>query len=284
MNQTTATRRLRGRPRKHVQEVDSGTVRTLDRGIQLLGLLAQERRVALSDLAMQAGLPPSTAHRLLSTLEKHRFTEFDENSQEWMVGVEAFRVGSGFLRRMNLPETSRDIMQRLMTETGETANLAISDNGHAIFISQVETRNPVRALFPPGSRSPLHACGAGKALLAQLPKQDVEKLLRKKGLQQRTPKTLTKPDLLFAELDEIRSRGFAIDDEEGHAGMRCIAAPVFDASGAGVAGISVSGPTARFTDQNMLLFGGAVLRAATELTERIGGSAASSSFDGSSRY
>ncbi|MYJ73250.1 MAG: IclR family transcriptional regulator [Rhodospirillaceae bacterium] len=266
-------KRPRGRPRKAVSDADTGTVRALDRGLQLLRLLARENRIALTSLAMQAGMPPSTAHRLLTTLQRHRFAEFDEDAQEWMIGVEAFRAGSGFLKRIDLVEASRDIMQRLMSETGETANLAIPDDGDMVFVSQVETANPIRAFFRPGARSPMHACGAGKALLSQLAPGDIEKLLQRKGLAEFTPNTLTKPQLLFAELDTIRTRGWAFDDEERYEGMRCIAAPVFNARGDAVAGVSVSGPTARFTDRDIGLYGNAVRRAAADLTERIGGSA-----------
>ncbi|MDE0343585.1 MAG: IclR family transcriptional regulator C-terminal domain-containing protein, partial [Deltaproteobacteria bacterium] len=129
-----------------------------------------------------------------------------------------------------------------------------------------------RAFFRHGARSPMHACGAGKALLAQLAQGDIERLLRRKGLPEFTPKTLTKPPLLFTELQSTRTRGWAYDDEERYAGMRCIAAPVFNAYGDAVAGISVSGPTARFTEQAISLFSTAVRKAADDLTERIGGS------------
>ena len=266
-------KRPRGRPRKVVSDVDTGTVRALDRGLQLLRLLARENRITLTSLAMQVGMPPSTAHRLLTTLQRHRFAEFDEDAQEWMIGVEAFRAGSGFLKRIDLVEASRDIMQRLMSETGETANLAIPDDGDMVFVSQVETHNPIRAFFRPGARSPMHACGAGKALLSQLAHRDIERLLQKKGLPEFTSRTLTRPPLLFDELDAIRNRGWAFDDEERHEGMRCVAAPVFNAYGDAVAAISVSGPTARFTDREIVHFSSAVRRAAADLTERVGGSA-----------
>jgi len=273
MNRTTP-KRSRGRPRKPISETDAdkGTVRALDRGLHLLRLLSRERRITLSNVAMQAGMPPSTAHRLLTTLQNHRFADFDEDAQEWMIGVEAFRAGAGFLNRIDLVEASRDILQHLMSETGETANLAIIDDGDMVFVSQVETHNPIRAFFRMGARSPMHACGAGKALLAQLAQEDIEKLLQRKGLPEFTPKTFTKPGHLFEELDTTRTRGWAHDDEERYAGMRCIAAPVFNAHGDAVAGISVSGPTARFTEQAISLFSTAVCKAAADLTERIGGS------------
>ena len=140
-----------------------------------------------------------------------------------------------------------------------------------VFVGQVETHNPIRAFFPPGARTPMHASGTGKALLAQLSRREVESLLQRKGLAEFTPRTLTKPDLLFAELEATRARGWAFDDEERYAGMRCIAAPVFNAYGDAMAGISVSGPTVRFTEPEISRFSNEVKKAAADLTERIGG-------------
>ncbi len=271
MDQTTP-RRPRGRPRKHTRDADVGTVQTLTRGLEVLSLLAREQRVTLTNLALQIGMPPSTAHRLLMTLQSRGFADFDEGSQEWMVGVEAFRVGSGFVQRVNLVEASHEIMHRLVGETGETANLAIADDGDVVFISQVETPNPIRAFFRPGTRSHMHASGAGKALLAQRSQEDVERILQRKGLPEFTGKTLTRPELLFADLDETRTRGWAFDNEERYEGMCCIASAVFNSDRDAVAGISVSGPSARFTDRSIAEFGTAVLRAAADLTARLGGS------------
>lgn len=264
-------KRPRGRPRKHPSDADGAPVQALERGLHLLSLLARERRTTLTEIALRAGMPPSTAHRLLMTLQSHRFADFDENTQDWMIGVEAYRIGSGFLNRINLVEAAQPIMHDLVSETGETANLAISDDGDVIFISQVETQHPIRAFFRPGTRSHMHASGAGKVLLAQMGRNAVEGLLQRKGLPEFTETTITKPDRLFAELDRIRAQGWSFDDEERYAGMRCIAAPVFSAQGAAVAAISVSGPSARFTEPRVADFSAVVRQSAAKLTAELGG-------------
>jgi len=267
------TRRPRGRPRKHPSETDGAPVQALERGLNLLKLLASDRECSLTELAMRAGMPPSTAHRLLTTLQTHRFAEYDERTQNWMIGVEAYRIGSGFLDRINLVEAARPFLQALVGQTGETANLAIPDDGEVVFIRQIESLNPVRAFFRPGSRSPMHASGAGKALMAHLTRAEVETLLQGHGLPGFTANTIAKPGDFFAELARIRSRGVAFDDQERYEGMSCVAAPIFDASRKPLAAISVSGPSARFTERNVADFGAAVRRAATELTRALGGGA-----------
>lgn len=264
-------KRPRGRPRKAAPGQEAATVQALDRGLQLLALLARQRRIGLSALALSAGMPPSTAHRLLGTLQAHGLVEFDEAHQAWMVGVEAFRIGAAFLSRINVVEAAQEVMQDLMAETGETANLAIADAGDIVFVSQIETQNPIRAFFRPGTRSHMHASGAGKALLAQLSEAELERLLRAKGLPEFTRHTITQPERLTAELATIRRRGWSFDDEERYEGMRCVAAPVWTAQGKAAAAISVSGPTVRFSEARVADFSAAVRRAAQALTERLGG-------------
>ena len=225
----------------------------------------------MTDLSLRVGMPPSTAHRVLATLEKQGFVELDSSTQEWAVGVEAFRVGCAYLGRTNLVESARASMRYLTEETGETANLAIADRGDVVFVSQVESHNPIRAFFRPGTRGFMHASGIGKALLANLPGEEVEKILLKKGCPEFTPKTITAPAALFADLDEINKRGWALDDEERYSGMRCIAAPIYNSFAEAIAGISVSGPTVRFPDNAIPEMGPKVKRAADEVTKIIGG-------------
>ena len=266
----TKTIRKRGRPRSSGAD-GAGRVRALDRGLALLKALARSDDSTLGELALQVGMPVSTAHRLVNTLQAHGFVAFDEAAQAWRIGVDAFRVGSSFLRHTDLVGASHPVLRRLMQETEETANLAVADDGNVVFVSQVETQLPIRAFLPTGSKGPLHASGIGKALLSQMPRATAERVLEKKGLPALTPKTIRTAAALFAELEVARERGWALDDEEGCPGMRCVASPVFNAAGYPIAGVSVSGPTARLTDTAIAEFGPKVRRAASEITECTGG-------------
>lgn len=271
MNESTPVRRPRGRPKLAQNEAPATTVQALDRGLNLLRSLTRERAATLTELALQVGMPPSTAHRVLATLQAHGFVEFDESTQEWSIGIEAFRVGSAYLDRTNLVEASRPTMRLLTEQTGETANLAVANQGDVVFISQVESRHPIRAFFQPGTRGFMHASGIGKVLLANQPRTEVEKILQKKGCPQFTDKTITSPSELFADLDSIRDRGWSLDDEESNVGMRCIAAAIYNSFGEAIAGVSVSGPSARLDDATIPEFGPQVKRTADEITRIIGG-------------
>jgi len=264
-------KRARGRPRTAEGERAGAVVQALDRGLALLAALARADKATLGALALEAGLPPSSAHRLLSTLEAHRFVAFAPATGEWSVGVEAFRTGSAFLRQARVVDAARDVMRELVDLTGETANLALPDGAEVVFVSQVETAHPIRAFFGPGARAPMHASGIGKALLACMDRAGVERSLRRTGLPGFTSRTRVRAEDLLADLAATRARGWALDDEERTEGMRCVAAAIFNHHGEAVAGVSISGPAARLPPDTLGEWGPAVRRAAARITERIGG-------------
>lgn len=273
VDESSRPKRGRGRPRlQPAQLQEPATVQALERGLNLLQLLGKRDSASLSDLSLQMGLPASTAYRLLSTLQKLEFVAFDETSQEWSVGIEAFTVGSSYSNRANLVEASRGIMRELMQDTGETANLAVlTDSGYVTFLTQMESTHPIRAFHLPGTRSHAHSSGIGKALLAELSRAQVEKVLQKTGLQEFTTKTLTQPKALFEDLQNIYCRGWSFDDEERHLGMRCVASAIHDVRAEAIAGVSISGPTARFSDEALAILGPRVRKAAADITQVIGG-------------
>lgn len=265
-------KRSRGRPRAFNPAPEQTTVQALDRALGILKALADGEGMSLTEIAEATGQAPATVYRVLSTFEAHGFVEFHAAAQLWFVGQEAFRIGSAFLGRTSLVEQARTVMHELMAATGETANLAIADGGQVVFISQVETHEPIRAFFRPGTRGPIHASGIGKALLAYHAPEAIERIVRDQGLAAFTPQTITDPARLLAELAEIRARGWAVDDEERTEGMRCIAAPIFNEFREATAGVSISGPVARMARAGDDL-GARVRAAADRITRAIGGTA-----------
>jgi len=271
MARTIDLKRPRGRPPSIKSSQTVQSVQSLDRALALLELIAREDGLTLTEVAQRAGVPPSTAHRILSTLQVHDYVMHDEERGLWLIGVRAFEVGSSFLRNRKLHAIGRAVMRELMEETGESVNLAIEDAGAVVFISQIESHHAIRAFHRPGSRGAIHASGAGKALLSALTDDQVRRVLHRTGLEKFTDKTLVEPDKLFAELRAIRTRGWATDDEERTTGMRCVAAPVFNEHGEAIASLSVSAPTVRMSDERIGELGPKVKRAAEAVTRSIGG-------------
>ena len=264
-------KRQRGRPRNPFRDANANTLQSLDRALSLLKALSLSRSSTLTDLAMIAGLPAPTAHRILATLQVHGFVDLDEARQEYSVGLEAFRVGSVFLKSKGLTEIGLLAMRKLVEATDETANLAIADGHQVVFIGQIETGNPIRAFFPPGTRTPMHASGTGKAILAALPRETVVQLLQKTGLAGFTDHTHVTPDALFADLGATQERGWSFDCEERFIGMSCVGSAIYDETGQPVAGVSISGPSNRFDPSRIADFGATVKDAAEEITRLSGG-------------
>jgi IclR family transcriptional regulator, acetate operon repressor len=247
------------------------SVQALDRGLALLRVLAGRDGSSLSDLSRQVELAPSSAYRLLQTLAARGFVEFNERDQLWTIGVEAFRVGTAFQRRSSIASVGRAIMHDLMEASGETANIATFEGGEIVFVAQVESPEPIRAFFRAGERRAIHASGIGKALLAEMPRRAVERVIADHGLARFTETTITDPTALLAELARIHVRGWALDNEERNSGMRCIAAAIFNEFGDPVAGLSVSGPVARMDDATVERLGPLVAAGAAEVTRLVGG-------------
>ena len=250
----------------------SDQVQSLVRALSILNRLAAGHEGAtLTEVAQQVGLSPSTAHRLLTTLEQERYVHFDAERRLWSVGVQAFVAGSGFLRTRSLVGAARPHMRALMEEGEETVNLAVEDQAEAVYLSQVECRQMMRAFARPGGRVPLHCSSVGKALLSAMPDGEVAKVLHRHGLARVTVKTITTTPALRTDLAAARARGYAIDDEEHAVGLRCIAAVIFNEVADPVAAVSLSGPMARIPDPRIPVLGDLVRRKADAITAQLGG-------------
>jgi IclR family acetate operon transcriptional repressor len=263
-----AARRPRAAPR------DPSQVQSVRRALALLeALAASADGMSLGEVAQTVGLAPSTAHRLLTTLQAQRFVRFVPGEGLWQVGVQAFTVGQAFRRARDLLSLARPTLRRLMEESGETANLYIEEGGEAVCMGQVESRQMMRAIARPGGRVKMHCSGVGKAMLALLPEAEVARIVKAHGLPRMTERTLDTPGRLREALAATRLRGFAVDDEEHAVGMRCVAAAVLDEDGRPIAALSLSGPAARLGDAALMAAGRLVAAAAAALTRELGGRA-----------
>lgn len=252
---------------------NSGQVRSLTRALSILESLAHHPEgMSLTELSDATDLPPSTTHRLLTTLEAERFVRPDPNGGLWRIGVAAFFVGSAFARSRDTLSLVRPYLKRLMEVSGETANLFVESDGEAVCIGQIESRHAMRAITGIGGRIMLHSSAAGKVLMAFADSKDYARLQRQADYAAVNERNGTTRDALRAQLEQIRASGYATDDEAHAVGLRCVAAPVFNEFGEAVAAISVSGPKARITDERLPLLGRMVTQAAAEATRDYGGS------------
>src|SRR5256884_8980411 len=253
-------------------ESRDGGVQSVDRALSIIEVLAEDDEgYRLSDLAVRTGLSTSTVHRLLATLEKRRFVQFDRSELKWHVGAQSFSVGATFTRRRNFTAQSMPYLRKLRDLTRETANLAVVDDESIIVLTRMESREIMRSLTKVGGRVAMVASGVGKAVLATYSDEDVNAIIRRQGMPRLTEKSIVRPSDLFRELGAIRRQGYAIDDEEARMGLRCVAAVVYSDCSEPLAAISVSGMTRRLTDDRLPAIGRIVQPGAGELTVALRG-------------
>jgi IclR family acetate operon transcriptional repressor len=266
-------RRKLSEPRSEAaSEPRDGGVQSVDRALQILETLAEDDNgYRLSDLAVRTGLSTSTAHRLLTTLEKRRFVQFDQTSSKWHVGAQSFAVGATFTRRRNFVAQAIPYLRKLRDQTRETANLAVVDDETLMLLVRLESREITRSVTKVGGRVAMVASGIGKAVLATYGDADVAAIIHRHGMPQLTAKSIVRAGELFKELQAIRRQGYAVDDEEARIGLRCVASVVYNDCAEPLAAVSISGLTSRVTDARLPEFGRAVREAAAELTLALGG-------------
>jgi IclR family acetate operon transcriptional repressor len=253
-------------------EPRDGGVQSVDRALLILETLAEDDEgYRLSDLAVRTGLSTSTVHRLLATLEKRRFVQFDRSESKWHVGAQSFAVGATFARHRNFVAQAMPYLRKLRDQTRETANLAVVDDESIIVLTRMESREIMRSLTKVGGRVAMVASGVGKAVLATYSDQDINAIICRQGMPRLTEKSIVRPSELFRQIEAIRRQGYAVDDEEARIGLRCVAAVVYNDCGEPLAAISISGMTSRVTEERLPALGRTVREVAAELTAALGG-------------
>jgi IclR family acetate operon transcriptional repressor len=220
---------------------EQGGVQSVERVIDLLEqLAAAPEEVPLARLAAASGLPPSTVHRLMGTLVGRGYAR-RLPSRGYVLGPRLIHLGERSASTLGL--LARPHLAGLVDEIGETANLALLDGDRVVYAAQVPSRHSMRMFTEVGRRVRLHCTGVGKVLLARRPAAEARALLARAGLPARTDRTVTDLDELMAQLPGIAEQGYAVDDGEQEAGVRCVAVPV--PAGPVEAALSVSGPEGR---------------------------------------
>jgi IclR family acetate operon transcriptional repressor len=256
----------------HDPESRDGGVQSVDRALLIIETLAEDDEgYRLTDLAVRTGLSPSTVHRLLATLEKRRFVQFDRDESMWHIGAQSFAVGSTFVRRRNFVTQALPYLRRLRDQTRETANLAVVDDGAMVVLTRVESREIMRSVTKVGGRVPMVASGLGKALLSTYSEEDVFAIIQREGMPRLTSKSIVRAGELCKSLHDIRQQGYSVDDEEALIGLRCVSAVVYDDCSEPLAAISVSGKASRVPNDRLPVLGKLVQEVAAELTKALSG-------------
>jgi len=204
---------------------------------------AGQSGASFSDVVRESGVPKSTAHRLLGELNALGAVKFDSVSKTYIGGLLLARLGSAVASDYDLRRTVRPFLQQLHEKTGHTVTLGILDGAHGVYIDKIEPQDfGIRLHSEIGKAFPLHCTGIGKVLLAHLSASELKPIL-KGTLKSYTNRTITRVPDLRSALQEVRERGYAIDEQEITRGLVCIAAPVFGPDGTVAGALSCTFPT-----------------------------------------
>jgi DNA-binding IclR family transcriptional regulator len=206
----------------------------------------------------------------MMVLEQHRLVVKNPETGRYKLGLRLFELGSRAIDGLDLRGRARPYLDRLQECFGETVFFCILDEGQVFYVDKVESQRSVRTACTVGSRAPAYCTAVGKAMLSDLAEAEVNAIVRRSGLKAITSNTITTASRLKAELKTIRSRGYAVDDEEKEEGLRCVGALVRAHSWKLGAAMSISGPAFRMTKERIPEIGEALMQAAAELSAELG--------------
>lgn len=225
--------------------------------------------IGISDLAKRLGLAKSTVHRLASTLLDQGMLEQNAGDGKYRLGLALFELGTLVRRKMDFTMEARPFLRTLMEKTGETVHLAILDHDSVLYIITHESKQALRMGSKVGTRAPVHSTAVGKVLLAFQPGEEIARIVAR-GLPASTPNTIVDVKALQRDLELVRTRSYAMDDEESELGLRSIAAPIRNDSGNVIAAISIAGPVHRMTRKTLLGWVRELVAAAGAVSQRLG--------------
>ncbi len=245
-------------------------VQSVDRTLDVLEALASRRgATGISDLAQVVGLHVSTVHRLLATLVDRGYVRQDPDSSRYHLGSRVFTLANAADLHLDLRLVARPYLERMMRNSGETANLVTSSETEVVYLDQVASMHLVKMFTAPGMRAPMYCTGTGKVMLAYRAPEEAEPVLAA-PMRRYTPKTIVTRATLEHELAIVRKNGFCVDNEEMEDGVRCLAVPIFDRRAVCIGALSVSGPTTRLTAERVDKLAPTAKTIALELSRQLG--------------
>lgn len=215
-------------------------VKVIERALNMLNCFSKERlSLSLTDIAREIGLPPSTASRILSTLESQGFLFRDEETQRYFLGPSIARLGNLCYSHMDFRRISVPYMIELRELFNESVGLYVANKGYRVCIERIESTHPLKRILNIGDRLPLTRGASGRLLLAYQPQAIIDELLAQD------------PYTSAERLEEIRELGYSMSRSEREEGVVSVAAPIFDSRHKVVAALNISGPAARIGEEHM---------------------------------
>lgn len=246
--------------------------KSLAKAFRILNWLAQNGpEVGVIGLSAQLGLNKTTVYRLLTAMERFGIIEQNPENEKYRLGLRLFELGNIAVQSRALQGQARPYLMEMSRLSSETVHLAVVHEGEVVYLDKIESPNTMVSIpSGVGRRLPSHCTGVGKAMLAFLPAPELDRVLGMKPLAKFTESTITSIPELRRQLQQIRARGYATDNQETERGLSCVAAPILDHQNRVVASISLSGPTIRFRGKELATKVDLVKKAAAAISRSLG--------------
>lgn len=244
-------------------------ITSLEKGIKVLELLADQKALTVTEVAAGLGAHRATAHRFLATLRDLRYVEKNDHNK-YELTFRILEMGEKVARRFEIRQEARKFMQELSSTYKETVNLGLWDGTQILNLDKIDSREILRIDAPLGSKTPAYCTALGKAILANLTREEFNDYMKRIRLVSHGPNTIVSKKKLRMELEKTRKRGYAVDNEELVKGLRCVAAPVFDLTGRVRFAMSVSYPSIRTPKDGMEKLQSKIIDMCRQLSARLG--------------
>lgn len=248
----------------------ASSIASLEKGIDLLFLFVDSSTLGVREIAERLHVPVSTSYRFVRTFRQKGLLEQDPVTRKYQLGLRLLALEAPILRHLDVRRVGLPHMEALAQHCHETVQLTLRRGFQGVCIEVVESPEPLRVAPARGQSLPLHSGALAKAILAFLPKAELDRYLASGPLRRFTPDTLTDPAHLSEDLARIRKRGYAVSRQEVYVGAAGVAAPVFDSTGQVIASLGVSGPLHRLTAAKIAAIVPEVLRHAEKMSAELG--------------
>lgn len=249
-------------------------MKSLEKIIKILDYLSDEKRdVGITELALALNLPKSTVHRILKDLLRYSIVEQEKDTSKYRIGFRLLKYSNSLLKSFDFRQIAKPILEKLCSKTSFTTFLTIWQSYHSICIDSVtpsQKSNTHQLFVEVGKEMPFHCTASAKTLLAYQHPKEIKRIINKNPLKRYTPNTITDPEKLMIHLLDIKSKGYAICDEELEEGIKAVAAPIKNINGKTVASITITGLSKRMSSSNMERLIRIVTNSAQEISKKLG--------------
>jgi DNA-binding IclR family transcriptional regulator len=237
---------------------------------RLIELLSGTEEMSITEIGTAIGLNKGAVFRFISTLRSIGYIEQNPVNEKYRLTSKLFEIGSRVVTRINEVLEAHTVMEQLAQKTNETVHLAILNNGNVVYLDKIDSKHALRIFSRVGNQAPCYCTGLGKVLLAWLSDKEIGKIVKEKKMIKFTETTITSLSALHADLQKIRGRGYAIDNQEHEQGIQCVAAPIRNRTGKVIAAISITWPIIRDNADAMENYKKLIIDAGQMISRRLG--------------